>query len=168
MTPAPLLSGDQIVQIATILGGASLLGIAAIITAFATLRKGKGDDLNDRFDQTTALGKFVEERVAAAVAPLQDALKKAEDAIATLQDDKLTSKAILYAYFARLFGWDQRGRQGELPIPEAKHLNALGLDLSAFEDTSNREQVAAAVRTLHLATSADLPADPIQKDGTSS
>lgn len=139
-------------QLLALFGGGGLAGIAAIVTAIAVLRRDRNGDLQARFQQNLELSDFVKKQVAEAVAAaLAPYIAKVE----ALERREMSTKAILYAYFTRLFGWDELGRRGDLPVPSTSELSTLGIDLAAFEMAA--EQDLQPVRPLFIADDTESP-----------
>jgi hypothetical protein len=148
-------------QFIAILGGSGLLGVAAIITAIAMLRRDRNSDLKDRFDQNKALSDYVDKRVDERVeAAVKLALAPYIEKVEALEKREMSTKSILYAYFTRLFGWDENGRHGSVPVPSTVELSTLGIDLAAFEMAEQQQ-----LPPVHLFI-ADDTETPTQQNGT--
>lgn len=121
-------------QLIALFGGGGIAGIAALIAAIAGLRRDRNSDLNQRLDQTKTLSDYIDKRVDEKVQDAVDeALKPWIKKVEALEKREMSTKAILYAYFTRLFGWDEAGRHGSVPVPSTTELRTLGIDLAAFE-----------------------------------
>ena len=147
-------------QLIALVGGGGLAGLAALITAIAVLRRDRNSDLNQRFDQTKALSDYIDERVDERVqAAVEAALKPYIEKVEALEKREMSTKSILYAYFTRLFGWDEGGRNGSVPVPSDSELRTLGIDLAAFEMAEKQ------LPPVHLFI-ADDTETPTQQNGT--
>lgn len=118
--------------------GAIVLGLFVL---YAARKKDSATDKNDRFQQGLDIAEMVRAEVEKVAAPLRERIGALERGV---QD----SRTILHAHFQRLFWWDERGRQGALPLPEDKDFEALGIDPKMFENTVERAVATAAVSEL--------------------
>jgi hypothetical protein len=118
--------------------GVAITFLLGIMGWVATRRKDVASDKNDRFQQGLDIAEMVRVEVEKVAAPLRERITALEKGV---QD----SRTILHAHFQRLFWWDERGRQGALPLPEDKDFEALGIDPKMFESTVERAVATAAV-----------------------
>jgi hypothetical protein len=123
-------------------GGGGLVGlIAAVLIYIASRKKDVATDNQDRFQTSMDITNLIRTEVKAATQPLLDRIDALEKGV-------LTSRTILYAHFQRLSWWDERGRNGALPLPEDKDFEALGIDPQMFESTVERAVATEAVSKL--------------------
>jgi hypothetical protein len=125
-----------------ILGGGGLTLVGIFLTARAAKGKAKIDDLQSRFSSATALDEYIDGRIERVAGPLREEIE-------ALRNRELSTKTILYAFFQRLMWWDERGRDGVMPMPEADDLTKLGVDLADLNTTQEHEHVRQAVRRMH-------------------
>jgi hypothetical protein len=118
--------------------GALALGVLVFI---ATRKKDVATDNKDRFQTSLDIAELVRSEVEKATQPLMERIQNLETGV-------LTSRTILYAHFQRLSWWDERGRNGALPLPEDKDFEALGIDPNMFESTVERAVATEAVSKL--------------------
>lgn len=146
-----MLSESQISALVLLLGG-----ITALVGAFATFRKGRGEALAAaaaleaaREDRKAETSKLIDEKVAGELNRLYDQLEEQRETIAALRTEvdelkasegvtRRTNAAIKRAvqrWWDRLSQWDHAGRRGQIPLPsdeDARLLELEGaLDISA-------------------------------------
>jgi hypothetical protein len=112
--------------------------VGVVMVYLASRKKDTATEKNDRFQQGLDIAEMVRTEVEKVAAPLRERITALEKGV---QD----SRTILHAHFQRLFWWDERGRQGALPLPEDKDFEALGIDPKMFESTVERAVATAAV-----------------------
>jgi hypothetical protein len=108
-----------------LVGGGLLIGIASLVTAFATRSRDKNSDTKDRFEATSEMAKYmrdeIEKEVERQVAPLKRDLK-------TALDESHEMNNVVRSREVQLWMWDQSGRIGLLPMLPAAILIRLGLE----------------------------------------
>lgn len=120
-----------------ILGGISLTGLAALMTAFVMRRKNLDDTNQNRFASVRELQDFVKSETD----PLHAALEE-------FRSRELRTTRILYGFFQRLFFWEETGRPGPLPRPDADQFEELGIDIqNLMADTRPAQEVRDDVAT---------------------
>lgn len=124
-----------------ILGGGGLAVLGVWLTVRATRQRNTNDYVQGQFTSAEALDKYIDGRIERVAGPLRDELQR-------LRDRELSTKIILYAYFQRLMWWDERGRIGVMPMPDAEDLVRLGVDLDDFGTTQEHDVVRDAVRRM--------------------
>lgn len=133
---------------AQLLGGGSAFVFAAAILVFvATRKRDKNTDSQERFTANIELNKYIDGVVAAAIAPLLTEIASLKSGMATVNARELTTKNILRRYFQRLLWWDERGRDGDMPMPSPADMATLDLADIENEHTLSREDVAAIRNT---------------------
>lgn len=143
-----------------ILSAGFFLFLGTVVTVLATRRKNRNDDLQGRFTSATEFDEYIDGRIERVAGPLRVELQK-------LKDRELSTKTILYAFFQRLLWWDERGRDGVMPLPAAEDLATLGIDLADLVTTQDHESVRQAVAGLHQRQAADNVTDiHPQQNGT--
>jgi hypothetical protein len=126
-----------------LLVGGGLFGLLGGVLVFvATRKRDTATDSQERFSANLELNKYIDEKVAAALAPALKQIADLDAAVATLTAREQTTKATLRRYFQRLLWWDQRGRPNEMPMPSAEDMAILDLT-DIEEDTMSAAQVAA-------------------------
>lgn len=76
--------------------------------------------LSERFDDASELAKYIREEVERQVAPIRAELK-------TVKEESTEFHAAVRTRETQLWLWDQRGRQGALPMLPGPILERLGL-----------------------------------------
>jgi len=138
-SPQSLSLLQRLEQYGTLILGAGVLAlVGTIITVQATKQKTKNEYVQGQFTSAKALDEYIDGRIERVAKPLRDELKK-------LQDRELSSKIILYGFFQRLMWWDETGRLGVMPLPDADDLTKLGVDLADLSTTQEKDTVRAAV-----------------------
>jgi hypothetical protein len=129
---------------AQLLGGGGLFVFAVGVLVFvATRKRDKNTDSQERFTANIELNKYIDGVVAAALAPLLTEIASLKTAMATVNARELTTKNILRRFFQRLLWWDERGRDGDMPMPSAADMATLDLADIEHDNTMSREDVAA-------------------------
>jgi hypothetical protein len=126
-----------------IFGGSLFVGLAALLTVFATRKRDQSTDLSQRFKDNLELRKFVKEEAELVAEPLQKAIKE-------LQDRELNTKTIIVGFLQRLFFWEEKGRPGPLPRLSDAQFTQLGIDIAVLlDDTTPHDEVSAAAQAAH-------------------
>src|SRR5215217_1444672 len=96
-----------------ILGGGILMGLAAILTVFATRKRDRNTDLQERFDATSETAIYmraeIEKEVERQVAPIREELSKVKAESHEMNDVVRTREV-------RIWMWDHGGRRGDIPM----------------------------------------------------
>lgn len=110
----------------------SISALAAVLAAAFVLIKGRGENRNkaaevaaaekrDAFAQNIELNKYIDDKVAAATAPLVER-------IAALEAREDSTKTIVRRFFQRLVFWDSNGRAGPMPMPSPSDMRDLEIE----------------------------------------
>jgi hypothetical protein len=122
-----------------VLGGGFFVFAAAILVFVSTRKRDKGDYVRGQFSSAQALDEYIDKRIERIAKPLRDELEQ-------LRNRELSTKTILYGFFQRLLWWDERGRGGTMPMPDAEDLEKLGVDLGDLGATRATDTVFNAAR----------------------
>lgn len=104
-----------------VLGGGGLAGIfAAFLVYRATMRRNTDLTIAERVDDAKELAKQIREEVERQVAPIREEMN-------TLRQESHEMNNAVRANVTQQWLWDQRGRDGVLPMLPSPILERLGL-----------------------------------------
>ncbi|QIS38601.1 hypothetical protein [Clavibacter capsici] len=108
-----------------VMGGSVLVGLAAVLTVFATRKRDKTTDVQERFESSSDLARYMRDEIA----------KEVERQVAPIRAelDKVTSEShemnnVVRSREVQLWMWEREGRSGLIPQLPAPILARLGLE----------------------------------------
>jgi hypothetical protein len=108
-----------------VLGGSLLVGLAAVLTVFATRKRDKTTDVQERFESSSDLARYMREEIAKEVerqvAPIRRELDKV-----TAESHEMNN--VVRSREVQLWMWEREGRMGLIPQLPAPILARLGLE----------------------------------------
>lgn len=104
----------------TLGGGGLFVGVGAVLLFISTRKRDRSTDIAERFDDASELAKYIREEVERQVAPIRAELK-------TVKEESHEMHGAVRARETQLWLWDQRGRQGGLPMLPTPILERLNL-----------------------------------------
>jgi spore germination protein GerM len=108
-----------------VLGGSLLMGLAALLTVFATRKRDKNTDTQERFESTSEMAKYMREEIAKEVerqvGPIRAELE-------TVKQESHEMNSVVRSREVRLWMWERDGRGGLIPQLPAPILARLGLE----------------------------------------
>lgn len=104
----------------TLGGGGLFVGLGAVLLFISTRKRDRSTDIAERFDDASELAKYIREEVERQVAPIRAEL-------ALVKQESTEFHAAVRTRETQLWLWDQRGRQGALPMLPGPILERLSL-----------------------------------------
>lgn len=104
----------------TLGGGGLFVGLGAVLLFISTRKRDRSSDIAERFDDASELAKYIREEVERQVAPIRAEL-------ALVKQESTEFHAAVRTRETQLWLWDQRGRQGALPMLPGPILERLSL-----------------------------------------
>lgn len=104
----------------TLGGGGLFVGLGAVLLFVSTRKRDISTDVKERFDDASELAKYIREEVERQVAPIRAEL-------ALVKQESTEFHAAVRTRETQLWLWDQRGRQGALPMLPGPILERLSL-----------------------------------------
>ncbi|MBF4625555.1 hypothetical protein [Clavibacter sp. VKM Ac-2872] len=108
-----------------VLGFFGLGGVAALITAFATRRRDRTTEIQDRFESTSELAKYMRDEVAKEV---ERQLTPIKEQLAVVTAESHEMNEAVRSREVRLWRWETGGRVGVIPQLSFPILERLGLN----------------------------------------
>jgi hypothetical protein len=108
-----------------VMGGSLLVGLAAVLTVFATRKRDKTTDVQERFESSSDLARYMREEIAKEVerqvAPIRTELDK-------VRSESHEMNNVVRSREVQLWMWEREGRSGLIPQLPAPILARLGLE----------------------------------------
>jgi hypothetical protein len=108
-----------------VMGGSLLVGLAAVLTVFATRKRDKTTDVQERFESSSDLAKYMRDEIKAEV---ERQVKPIRDELDLVKSESHEMNNVVRSREVQLWMWEREGRMGLIPQLPAPILARLGLE----------------------------------------